>query len=50
MLPQGTYSKLGTQEWIKHNEHVCSELLEGVDRHIQEFRNLHEAGLKVQSA
>ncbi|XP_060728391.1 tumor necrosis factor alpha-induced protein 2 isoform X1 [Tachysurus vachellii] len=43
---KGTYSKLGTQEWIKHNEHVCSELLEGVDRHIQDFRNLHEAGLK----
>ncbi|KAB5581784.1 hypothetical protein PHYPO_G00179630 [Pangasianodon hypophthalmus] len=43
---KGTYSKLGTQEWIKHNEHVCSELLDGVHRHIQEIRNLHEACVK----
>ncbi|KAK3554189.1 hypothetical protein QTP70_020070 [Hemibagrus guttatus] len=43
---KGTYSKLGTQEWVKHNEDVCSELLEGVDRHIKEIRNLHEACLK----
>ncbi|KAG7334121.1 hypothetical protein KOW79_002528 [Hemibagrus wyckioides] len=41
-----TYSKLGTQAWIKHNEHVSSELLKGVDRHIKEIRNLHEACLK----
>ncbi|XP_060780693.1 tumor necrosis factor alpha-induced protein 2 [Neoarius graeffei] len=40
------YSKLGTQEWIKHNEHVCNELLEGVHRHLQKIRTLHEACLK----
>lgn len=49
MLPQGTYSKVGTREWIKHNEDVCNELLEGVDKQIQEIRNLDEACLKVQS-
>ncbi|KAF4090302.1 hypothetical protein AMELA_G00050290 [Ameiurus melas] len=41
-----TYSKVGTKEWIKHNEHVCSELLDGVHRHIQQIGNLHEACFK----
>ncbi|KAM9477254.1 tumor necrosis factor alpha-induced protein 2 isoform 2-T2 [Clarias gariepinus] len=43
---KGTYSKVGTREWIKHNEDVCNELLEGVDKQIQEIRNLDEACLK----
>ncbi|TSK22817.1 Tumor necrosis factor alpha-induced protein 2 [Bagarius yarrelli] len=40
---KGTYSKLGTQGWIKHSEHVCHELLEGVHKHMQEINKLHEA-------
>ncbi|XP_076831758.1 tumor necrosis factor alpha-induced protein 2 [Brachyhypopomus gauderio] len=34
------YSKVGTQEWLKNNEHVCTKLLEGVNGHIQKLKNL----------
>ncbi|XP_026877692.2 tumor necrosis factor alpha-induced protein 2 isoform X2 [Electrophorus electricus] len=37
---KGKYSKLGTQGWLKNNEHMCSELLEAVDGHIQKLKNL----------
>ncbi|XP_036429964.1 tumor necrosis factor alpha-induced protein 2-like [Colossoma macropomum] len=43
---KGTYAKLGTSEWLKHSEHVCGELLEGVDTHIQKLTNLDETCFK----
>ena len=49
LLPQGTCAKLGTSEWLKHSEHVCGELLEGVDTHIQKLTNLDKTCLQVQS-
>ncbi|KAL7877707.1 hypothetical protein SRHO_G00043500 [Serrasalmus rhombeus] len=43
---KGTYAKLGTSEWIKHSEHVCGELLEGVDTHIQKLTDLDKTCLQ----
>ncbi|XP_036429961.1 uncharacterized protein LOC118810365 isoform X2 [Colossoma macropomum] len=43
---KGTYAKLGTSEWLKHSEHVCGELLEGVDTHIQKLTNFDKTCLQ----
>ncbi|XP_037394227.1 uncharacterized protein LOC119263453 isoform X2 [Pygocentrus nattereri] len=43
---KGTYAKLGTSEWLKHSEHVCGELLEGVDTHIQKLTDLDKTCLQ----
>ncbi|KAL7890079.1 hypothetical protein AOLI_G00023370 [Acnodon oligacanthus] len=43
---KGMYAKLGTSEWLKHSEHVCGELLEGVDTHIQKLTNLDKTCLQ----
>ncbi|KAL6487274.1 hypothetical protein MHYP_G00039000 [Metynnis hypsauchen] len=40
------YAKLGTSEWLKHSEHVCGELLEGVDIHIQKLIDLDKTCLQ----
>ncbi|XP_062851227.1 tumor necrosis factor alpha-induced protein 2 [Trichomycterus rosablanca] len=39
---KGKYSKLGTQDWLKHNESVCNELLDGLDVHLQKMQNLDQ--------
>ncbi|KAL6487275.1 hypothetical protein MHYP_G00039010 [Metynnis hypsauchen] len=43
---KGMYAKLGTSEWLKHSEHVCGELLEGVDTHIQKLIDLDKTCLQ----
>ncbi|XP_066536149.1 tumor necrosis factor alpha-induced protein 2-like [Hoplias malabaricus] len=40
---KGKYAKLGTREWLKNSDHVCEELLVGVDTHIQKITNLDKA-------
>ncbi|KAL7890077.1 hypothetical protein AOLI_G00023350 [Acnodon oligacanthus] len=43
---KGMYAKLGTSEWLKHSEHVCGELLEGVNTHIQKLIDLDKTCLQ----
>ncbi|KAI4902134.1 hypothetical protein NFI96_025543 [Prochilodus magdalenae] len=44
---KSTYAKLGSQDWLKHGEDVCGELLTKVETHIQQFKNLDKECLKV---
>ncbi|XP_007240397.3 tumor necrosis factor alpha-induced protein 2 isoform X1 [Astyanax mexicanus] len=40
------YTKLGTREWLKNSENVCTELLDGLNEHILNFTKLDKTCLK----